>query len=75
MQIIHVIKRDRKPADLVVVREYLLPGVGVIGIFAAAIGINFYGVIAVYYFVVPVIAVMLLRASWNAWLLLMLERE
>jgi hypothetical protein len=75
LQIIHAMKREHKPANMVVVREYLLPGLGVIGIFGAAIGINFYGVIAVYYFVVPVIAVMLTRASWNAWLLMLLERE
>jgi hypothetical protein len=74
-QIIHAMKHELKPANSAAVREYLLPVLSVIGIFGAAAGIYFNGIIAVYYFVVPVIAVMLTRASWNAWLLLVLERE
>jgi hypothetical protein len=75
LQIIHAMKHEHKPGNMAAVREYVLPVLSVIGIIGAAIGIYFYGIIAVYYFVVPVIAVMLTRASWNAWLLLVLERD
>jgi len=75
LQIIHAIKSEHKPANLVVVREYLLPSLSVVGIFCASCGIYYYGILTVYYCVVPVIAVMLTRASWNAWLLMLLERE
>lgn len=74
-QIIHAIKPGHKSTKMAMVREYLLPVLSVIGIFGAAIGIYFHGVIAVYEFVVPVIAVMLTRASWNAWLLLLIESK
>jgi hypothetical protein len=57
------------------IREYLLPVLSVLGLFAAAVKIHQSDVGGVYWFVVPVIAFLLFRASWNAWLLLVLEKK
>jgi hypothetical protein len=72
-QIISSARGGQKPAAMDLVREYLLPVLTVLGLVVAGIGIFQENILAVYYFIVPVIATLLLRASWNAWLLLIME--
>ena len=64
-----------KPAAMDLVREYLLPALTVLGLVVAGIGIFHGNILAIYWFIVPVIATLLSRASWNAWLLLILENK
>jgi len=68
-------KREHKPTLPTLVREYMLPALAVIGILIAGAGIYRQELAAIYWFVVPVLAILLLRASWNAWLLLVLEQK
>jgi len=55
--------------------EYLLPAFTILGLVASGIGIYQENILAVYYCTVPVIAILLVRASRNAWLLLIMESQ
>jgi hypothetical protein len=53
--------------------EYLLPIFSILGLIASGIGIFQENILPVYYCTMPVIAILLVRASRNAWLLLIME--
>jgi len=74
-QIISAFRGDEKftPRDLI--HEYSLPLLSILGLAAAGVGIYQGNILAVYYFIVPVIASLLFRASRNAWLLLIMEGQ
>ena len=55
------------------VMEYLLPAFSILGLVASGIGIYREAVRAIYYCTVPVIAILLVQASRNAWRLLIME--
>ena len=57
------------------IREYALPTLTVVGLVGAGVWIARDSLLAVYYFIVPVIALLLWNASWNAWLLLLMEKS
>jgi len=75
LQFLSQAKHERKPTAPTWVREYMLPVLTVIGLLIAGAGIYEEELAAINWFVVPVIGSLLLRASWNAWLLLILERK
>jgi hypothetical protein len=58
-----------------VLMEYLLPAFTILGLVASGIGIYREDIRAIYYCTVPVIAILLTRASRNAWLLLIMENQ
>jgi hypothetical protein len=55
------------------VYEHLLPGLAVLGLVIAGFEIFHENIPAVYYVNVPVPATLMMRASWNAWRLLIME--
>jgi hypothetical protein len=55
--------------------EYLLPAFTIAGLAASGIGIYLEKPWSLYYCTVPVIAILLVRASSNAWLLLIMENR
>jgi len=68
-------KDERRPKYIDVLREYMLPILTTLGLLIASIEIHRNNILGVYYFVVPVIATLIIRASWNAWLLLIMEKS
>ena len=68
--------RGGKPAAVGgLLMEYMLPAFTILGLVASGIGIYREDIRAVYYCTVPVIAILLVRASRNAWLLLLMENQ
>jgi len=55
--------------------EFMLPAFTILGLVASGIGIYREDIRAIYYCTVPVIAILLVRASRNAWLLLIMESQ
>ena len=68
-------KDERRPKFIDLLREYMLPIFTTVGLLIAGIKIYQNDILGVYYFVVPVIATLITRASWNAWLLLIMEKS
>ncbi len=65
----------QKADALDLAREYVLPVLSTAGLLVAGLGLYEESIKAVYYFVVPVNAILLITACSNAWLLLVMEKK
>jgi hypothetical protein len=65
---------SRKLAEWQTLRDYALPGVCAVGLIAISVLVYYHQVIAPY-FVALILLMLTAGASWNTWLLLVIEKD